>query len=301
MSVDLITGGTSKAGTTALYDMLRQHPDIFLPQRKELHYFSRPDLAKRVAGPGDAAVLAEIPATLEAYLAHYAGKGAGQIALDISPSYLFHHTCAARIDEALPHATVVFCLRNPLDKAFSHYVPLLGEARETLSFEEALKAEADRKAQGFGDVWLYAESGYYADAVEAFQTALGPDRVKVVLFDDLRTDPHDVLSDICDFAGLMGPYRFETAVESNVSGAPRSALLARAMAPNGFTNALRRILPARLGQAARRALRGLNTAEKPTLLPQTRDILLARYDADIARLEALIGRKTGWRRPTERP
>lgn len=294
MSVDLIIGGASKSGTTAMYEMLRSNPDFFLPKRKELHYFSRPFLEATTAGPGDAAVVAEIPLSLREYLAQFQEKTPGQVAVDISPSYLFHHGSAAAIERDLPGVKLVFILRRPEEKVFSQYVHLVGEGRETLSFEDALAAEARRKAVGYSDMWLYGESGYYAEAVAAFQDALGADRVKVVLFDDFRADPAAVLADICRFAGLDGSQRFDTALEANVSGAPRSVWLARAMAPNAFTNFLRRLLPARLGQFARRQLRGLNTAAKPELAGATRAALRARYAEDIRKLETLIGRQTGW-------
>lgn len=294
MSVNLIIGGTSKAGTTALYDLLRQSPDFFLPKRKELHHFSRPFIEGTVAGPGDAAVLAEIPDTLDAYLAHFADKRPEQIAVDVSPSYLFHHGSAAAIARALPDVKVAFILRRPEEKVFSQYTHLVGEGRETMSFEDALDAEAGRKASGYSDMWLYAESGYYADAIAAFQAALGRERVMIVLFDDFRRDPSVVLRDICLFAGLDGNQEFKTELESNVSGAPRSVLLARLMAPNAFTNLLRRVLPSQLGRVARRALRAANTAGKPIICPETRNTLRGLYAEDISRLETLIGRETGW-------
>lgn len=299
MSVDLIVGGASKAGTTALYDMLRQRPDFFLPKRKELHYFSRPFIEGTTNGPGDAAVLAEIPDTLDTYFAHFADKRPGQIAVDVSPSYLFHHASAAAIERELPSVKIVFILRRPEEKVFSQYTHLVGEGRETMSFEDALGAEANRKAAGYSDIWLYAESGYYADAVMAFQAALGPGRTMIVLFDDFRRDPGSVLRDICLFVGLDGRQEFRTELESNVSGAPRSVLLARLIGPNAFTNLLRRILPSQLGRIARRALRAANSAGKPILNPETRNMLKGIYAEDISRLETLIGRKTGWLTPKE--
>ncbi|WBY17285.1 sulfotransferase [Erythrobacteraceae bacterium WH01K] len=294
MSVDLIIGGASKAGTTALYDMLKQSPAFFLPERKELHYFSRPDLEKTTAGPGDAAVLAEIPATLKSYLHHYEAKQPGQVAVDISPSYLFHYGSAARIAEALPSARAVFILREPEEKVFSQYVHLVGEARESLSFENALEAEPSRKSAGYADMWLYRESGYYADAIAAFQRALGAENVKVILFDDFRRDPQGVLKAISLFAGVTEDQRFDTSINANVSGAPRSRLLARIAAPNRFTNILRALLPPPVGQALRRALRKVNTGAKPELPDQVRAALRSDFRGDIDRLEALIGRPTGW-------
>lgn len=294
MSIDLIVGGTSKAGTTALYDMLKKNPAFFLPERKELHFFSRADLEHMTSGPGDAAVVDQIPVTLDDYLSNYADRRPDQIAVDVSPSYLFHHDSADRIARALPSARALFILRKPEDKVFSQYVHLVGEGRETLSFEEALACEEERADAGYSDMWLYARSGNYAAGVEAFQKALGKDRVMVILFDEFEAQPDEVLRGICQFAGLDGSQIFETDHKSNVSGTPRSVLLAKLMSPNRFTNALRRIVPARLGQKARRVLRSINTGAKPKIEPETKQRLSVLYSADIVRLEQLIGRKTGW-------
>lgn len=294
-TVNLIIGGASKSGTTAIYDMLRQNSAFFLPKRKELHYFSRAFLEKTTAGPGDAAVLEEIPETLASYLSHYVDKDAGQVAIDVSPSYLYHHGSAALMAQDLPGVKVVFILRRPENKVFSQYMHLVGEGRETLSFEEALEQETARKAKGYADMWLYTESGYYSDAIAAFQLALGTENVKVFLFEEFRRDPDSVLKEICLFAGLDGSQSFDTELESNVSGAPRSVLLARLMAPNGFTNFLRRILPSKLGQSIRRIIRSMNTGKKTEISTESRAHLSALYQDDIAKLEALIGRSTGWR------
>lgn len=297
MSIDLIVGGTSKAGTTALYDMLKQNLAFFLPERKELHYFSRPFLEKCATGPGDAAVLALIPATRASYLGHYRAKKPGQIAVDVSPSYLYFHESAELIARDCPDARVLFLLRRPEEKVFSQYIHLMGEGRETLSFEEALEQEEERAAAGYSDMWLYARSGFYANSVAHFQQTLGKDRVKVVLYDDFRARPDAVLAELCRFVDLDGSQQFDTSAETNVSGKPRSVLLAKVMSPNSFTNILRRLMPAPLARFVRRNLRALNTGPKPDMDPHTKRMLRALYDDDIAKLESLIGRETGWRNP----
>ncbi len=194
----------------------------------------------------------------------------------------------------MPGAKALFILREPEDKVFSQYVHLVGEARETLSFEHALEAEPSRKQAGYSDMWLYRESGYYARGIEAFQNALGHDNVKIVLFNDFRRDPQGVLLDICRFAGITEPQTFDTQISANVSGAPRSKVLARIAAPNRFTNGLRALLPARVGQALRRGLRKVNTGAKPELSADIRANLRREFQADIVRLEKNIGRSTSW-------
>lgn len=295
MSVDLIIGGTSKAGTTALYDILKQSESFFVPARKELHYFSRTFLERSAAGPGDAAVLSQVPRSLDSYLRHFTGKKPGQVAVDVSPSYLFFSESAPLIARDCPDARVFFILRRPDEKVFSQYVHLIGEGRETLTFEEGLDRENERAAAGYSDMWLYARSGFYADAVRSFQEALGKDRVKVVLYDEFRARPDEVLSQLCRFVGVDGAQRFDTSIKANVSGKPRWVFLAKLMGPNALTNFLRCLMPPPLTRLARRNLRALNTGAKPLMRPETRQRLQALYQDDIAKLEDLIGRETGWR------
>jgi len=295
MTVNLIIGGASKAGSTAIYDILRQNNAFFLPQRKELHYFSRSFLEKTVTGPGDKAVFDEIPSSFIDYLSYYDKKKPSQVAVDVSPSYLFHHNSAELIARTLPDVKVIFLLRRPEDKVFSQYMHLLGEGREKLSFEAGLKQELNRKALGFADMWLYRESGYYAKAIAKFQDTFGRKQVKVFLFDDFLSDPDEVLSQICKFVNLKGSQVFDTNLKSNVSGSPRSLFLAQLMAPNRYTNFLRRKLPSGIGAWVRRRLRILNTSTKPKLSCDTRAELSSYYNHDIAQLEKLIGRSTGWR------
>ena len=63
-------------------------------------------------------------------------------------------------------------------------------------------------------MWLYTESGYYSDAISAFQSSFGLENVKVVLFDDFRNDPRSILKEICLFVGLDGTQEFDTNLKS---------------------------------------------------------------------------------------
>ena len=182
----LIVGGASKSGTTALYHYLRQHPELCLPRKKELHYFSRPALERSAAGPGDRFVLAEIPSSFEAYRAHFGHCGGRRQAVDISPSYLFHHQAAVGMRRLLPDARILFVLRNPADKAFAQYLHLAGAGREKLRFEDALALEQQRADRGFSDIWLYRRSGFYADALEHYAGVFGPGGFAVFYHEELR-------------------------------------------------------------------------------------------------------------------
>jgi hypothetical protein len=288
-------GGASKSGTTALYYYLKQHPDLFLSEKKELHFFSRPELATHCDGPGDKFVLDEIPTTFEQYIAHFNAIRPGQVAFDISPSYLHFSGSADRIRAYFPHAKFVFILRNPADKAFSQYNHLRSTCRETLSFTEALERESMRAEAGYSDMWLYRDSGFYADRISKFLDVFGSGHVRIYLFDDFIREPSSVLGDLCAFVGVRGDIDFAEPGEVNVSGEPRSKLLAKTLLqPNRFTRLLRRLLPHDLGRWMRENIRKFNAGQKTQFPPELRSALLADYADDVQRLEALLGRSTGW-------
>jgi len=290
----LIIGGASKSGTTAVYYYLRQHPGICLSRKKELHFFSRSSLERTVSGPGDRFVLAEIPKTFNEYLSFFRHCDGSKMAVDISPSYLFHHEAAEVIKHFLSDVRIVFILRNPVEKGFSQYLHLVAAGRETVSFEEALERESKRKAQGFADMWLYRASGYYSVALEHFMQVFGRKNMKIFYYEEFLHDPERVLLDICAFAHVDSAFQFEPVTDANRSGQPKSALVTKILGPSTITFFARRILPQAFGRSLRKFVKEWNTGSKPILSENTRKVLLEGYRDDIRRIEALIGRESGW-------
>lgn len=290
----LIIGGASKSGTTALYYYLRQHPEICLSEKKELHYFSRPFLEKYSKGPGDLFVLTEVLKSIGAYQHSFSHCNSSTVTVDISPSYLFHYRCADEINTLMKKAKVIFILRNPVDKIYSQYLHLVGEGRETLSFEDALDAEPKRQSEGYSDMWLYRKSGKYAEAIKYFQKTLGHENVIVFYYDEFLSEPSIILKKICEFSKIDKKFNFKPIINANRSGSPKSILAAKLLAPNILTYLLRRIIPQSLGRIVRKTLKDLNTGQKQQMTEATQQKLLAEYINDIHKLESLIGRKSGW-------
>jgi len=290
----LIVGGASKSGTTAIYYYLKQNPAFFLPEKKELHYFSRQYLENRMAGKGDRYVCEEIPKTMGDYFGFYKDLKPEMIPVDISPSYLFYSKASHEIKTNVTNPFVVFILRNPVDKIFSQYVHLVGEGRESLPFSDALAEEGRRKEAGYSDMWLYQESGYYADSIEEYCSTLGRDKVKIFYYEEFLESPKSVLDEICELIGVPSDFDFDEVSDVNKSGAPKSQLLAKLLAPNKFTYLARRVLPKSFGRVARKIVKDFNTGRKPNLDSDLRTRLLDKYRDDIKRVEGLVGRSSGW-------
>jgi Sulfotransferase domain len=122
--------GTQKGGTTSLFNYLTEHPSVLPPIGKEVHYF---DLHYQ---GGENWYRGRFP---------YANRlRRGALTLDASPYYLFHPLAPARAAGLLPDVKLIALVRNPIDRALSHYQHEVRAGREPLSFEEALDREEDR-------------------------------------------------------------------------------------------------------------------------------------------------------------
>jgi hypothetical protein len=124
---DFLCIGAQKAGTTTLHDLLQRHPDAFVPEVKETHYFSL-----------------HFDQPLAWYERHFAAARPAQIVGEITPYYLFHPAAAARIAGQLPTARLIVLLRDPVERALSGYFHAKRHGMEPLPIDEAFASEADR-------------------------------------------------------------------------------------------------------------------------------------------------------------
>ena len=195
---DFLILGAQKAGTTALYAYLRWHPQITGPSFKEVGFFDR-HYAR-----GERWYRAHLPIT----------RG-GKVVGEASPSYLFHPLAPERVARLVPGARLIALLRNPVDRAFSHYQHEVALGREPLSFAEAIAREDDRMRgelermlgdpSYFSHAWwnyTYAARGRYAEQLERWFTAFPRERLLVLLTDDLARDTAGTYRRVLEFLGV---------------------------------------------------------------------------------------------------
>ena len=291
---DLFVVGDAKCGTTSLHRLFELAPGVGTARtRKELHFFSAPELVRAVRGPGDAAIPGAIVQDEAAYLAEFAHLDPGLPAIaDVSPSYLRVPAAAERLQAFAPEARIVILVREPAAKVFSQYVHLWSAGRETLPFEAAFAASEERRARGFSDMFDYAGGGYYAAAVARFFERFGPERVLVLLFEELTADMAGARERLEAFLGTALPPLALPRI--NAGGRVRSPIIAALLGNERLKGALRAALPLGLRTRLSSGLRAAVATERPELAPETRDALRRRYAADAAELARLIGRPTGW-------
>jgi len=143
-----------RCGTTSLFDCLKDHPQVSPSRRKEVHFF---DL-QVARGTGwyrrQFAPLRRLP------------DGSDSRPLESSPYYMFHPAVPARIRAVAPEAKIVFLLRDPVERAISHFRKNVRDDREPLPFAAALAAEDERLAGT--EAWLLADPRHASPAHQYF-------------------------------------------------------------------------------------------------------------------------------------
>jgi hypothetical protein len=292
---NFVVVGAAKCGTTSLFHYLRQHPAIFLPTQKELHYFAYVQLSRNAGGPGGGRTLAFACATREEYETHYRGAAGHQAIGEVSPSYFYFAEVSENIKAELGGPRIVILLRDPVEKAYSQYMHLVRDNLESLPFFEGLMAEPDRAASGWPAMWRYAESSLYSQRVRKYLEVFGAERVKIFLFEDLVRNPGRVLGTLYEFLSTGPGGEVDTSRVYNRTGPPRSRLLADLLArPNPVTAAARRWLPEDLRDRVKNAMLNLNTGRKDAIDDSSRAYLRAYFADDVQELERLLGRQLGW-------
>lgn len=187
---NLFLVGVMKAGTTTIYDALRQHPDVYMTPVKEPNYLAWGDRPLAFTGPGDEETVRLSFTRESSYAALFAWHDGERLVGEASTSSLGSERATERILAMAPDASILIILRDPVDRAYATYRRLCLVGRERLrTFEEALAAEDARLAAGWEPIWAYAQSGRYAEHIERHLRCFPAGRVHVLFYDDLAADP----------------------------------------------------------------------------------------------------------------
>ena len=288
---NLFLVGVQRSATTALWTYLSQHPEIFMAQ-KELHYFGR-DLAEcgGVVDPGTRL-------TWPAYLARFRDAGAARYLGDASVGYIYSRTAAAEIRESCPEARIVVSFRNPVDMLHSTYGLLRFQGMEQApDFASAVTDDAPRWALtngGFNYGFTYRGLVHYGEQLERYLDAFGPERVHVVVYEDLADDVSQVYGDVLRFLEVDPDFRPELEVVF-ANRSVRSERFQRLLweSPAAVRRMVRLVLPnqaTRRRMGSRLAERNKRIAPRSEVAPELRRRLEDEFAGEVSRLSGLVGR-----------
>jgi hypothetical protein len=301
---DFIIGGERRSGTTSLAHWLEGHPEIWLRQEYDKAYFLETDVRgkqdnRRPDADSEAWERSHCP---EEY-ASFFSAGAGVRAIgEKSSDYLFWQPAHARLARYLPDVHFIFVLRNPADRAWSHYWNEVGKGRERLTFEKALEAEDERCA---ASAWArnnlsYRTRGFYDRSVEHLLGYFPRRALRVVTLERMRQDPIGELRGILEFLDVDPDIRLDrTGARYNANW----TMIPRPWSANPFAEPFIKAWNGVTGVAIkmvtrdkyrRRHLRMLaqglycQRARRETMQVATRAALTEIYAPHITRLEALL-------------
>lgn len=284
--------GAAKSGTTSLYFYLDKHPDIYIPSVKECRFFSQ--MSANFKGPGDEILNKNIIKSLDEYRLLFSSVKNEKAIGDVSPDYLyFYEKSIEKIKQILGDVRIIIILRNPVERAYSQYLHLLRDERETLSFEDALSNEEIRKKANWEWFWSYKDVGFYYKQVKAYIENFS--QVKIYLCDDLKKDALLLIRDIYRFLEVDDSFVPDDLNKRyNISGVPKSRWLYEFLnRPNSLRTALKPFISIILPKSKRQELKFLITEKnlkKTDMKTETREYLKGLYREDIIRLQELINR-----------
>ena len=227
-NIDFFVTGGARSGTTYLYNLLASQDSLDMSSVKETNYYldslSSHSVTQKIA-------------TKEEYLGLFRGKG---VRGEASPFYFFDDKGLRRLKNENPNVKVLLILRNPVNRAFSHYSMDKYKYGFNLGcFLESLEGEFENKLiEGVDN--NYRDMSMYSERVRAMNRIFGPDYIKVVIFEDLIREREKELSEVLDFLGVEAS-GFDFDLPKNESVSTRGVF--RIIIPYIRSGIFRRIVP----------------------------------------------------------
>lgn len=279
--------GAAKCGTTSLYQYLRSHPDVFMPERKEPTFFAVPE----AGGITDEAE----------YLALFSGADGKKAIGEASISYLYDPGSPVRIRSYLgDQIKIIVLVRNPVDMSYSLWGHQVRMGAESLSFESGLARETDRlnkpefAASCLGWVANYAYTGraMYGRQIQRYFNTFGPANIKVFIYEEFFRPGFPLYGGLCNFLGISEEH-IPNGKVYNPAGTIRSKWLRRIYNERlWWKEPLKLLLPLPIRRKLMEAIFLFNQKQKlmPALSLTMRGYLEGIFSPDVRLLENLIDR-----------
>ena len=275
-----------------MYAYLKSHPDVFMPDVKEPHYFGS-DLAFRYRRRPDE----------QQYRSYFAGADGQSRVGEASIWYLYSSDAAAEIRAAVPGARAVVMVRDPVEMIVAMHSQFVYNGHEDLPLAEALEAEADRaggrripESANFPAGLLYRKVASFAEQIERYYGVLGRDAVHVVVFDDLKADPAGTYRCVLEFLEVDPDHRPDFEVV-NANKVARSTTFRRLLndPPEWLRAPVRAALPWSLRRKMYRGLVSANIKREPRAPadPAVLEHLRADMADSVRQLGTLLRRDLG--------
>jgi len=287
--VDFFVIGVARGGTTSLYNYLQQHPGIFLPAVKECNYFSVVEsLDKEVYERPKAGeeYHMKIIRSEAVYSELFLTAEEGQLKGEVSPSYMWDQSTAARIFKYNKEAKIIVSLRNPIERAFSHYLMHVHTGHEkAATFEEALAQERNT-IWGGGN--MYLEMSTYYSQLKPYFDLFDKRQIRVLIQEEWTQHSAEAMNDTFRFLGAPPTEGEWNETTFNASKQLKNKGLLDVLRSKKIKNSLRKIVPEKTRDKIKEKL-FYKDGPKAALDSATYEKLKAYFKEDMKQTEALTG------------
>lgn len=279
--VNLFIVGAMKAGTTSFVEILKQHPDIYVPPVKEPHYFVN-NLPKSIYEPSRFFSLEnylknEFPKplhitkmeTLEQYNKIYSLHTNQKYLVDASTCYLAAHESAEKIFKYNPKAKIIILKRNPIDRAFSHYTMNINLGREKRSFNQVIEDEILAFNTNLLPWYSYLNMSLYNTQIEKYNTLFN--EVLIIDSESLFKNEESVLNEISHFLGIEA-FKINPPLHKNKSRSVRYKKLFYLIKKTGIKDYFSKIVPPKYKHKLYKII-SIDKTKKPILTPKNKQKL----------------------------
>ena len=293
---DFLIVGAQKSGTTSLHYYLKQHPQIFMPKVKELWFFSfmdaPPEWVRERAQRGLPTII-----KLDDYISYFAKASDSQVMGEACPIYLYKYSDTIRnikrvYREKHKDLKIIIILRNPAERALSHFMMNRRQGEPLEDLMEAVKLEViDRRLEENWSLVYYDYVGFgmYHEQVRAFMEEFP--HAKVFLYDEFCVDALKVVREIFAFLGVDKGFTSDVGIRHNVSGDTRFGLLDRLVhAQYPLKRLLKLFVPHEMRQRLMHKVDEKNIQRKQMPDDIRKELIERYYKDNILKLQKLINR-----------
>jgi len=261
--------GPAKCGTTSIHYYLKQHPEVYLPRIKEINFFAYYGQKGRYWAK-----------TLEEYKKYFKDVKNHKAVGEVTPFYFAIEGSAEKIQKIIPDTKIITILRNPIDRAYSHYNMSLRIGREKRDVSEAL---TDINS-------LYVNVGFYYRHLQKYYKRFKKEKIKILFYDQLVNTPVELIKELYQFIGVDTNFIPDLETKHAAGYLPKSKIVNKIF-DNYFTRfILKPILPARLLNFGIK-IKNINSRKPAKLPPDIRNYLIEVYKPDMLKLERLANKQ----------
>lgn len=304
---NFIIVGAAKSGTTSLYNYLDEHPDVYMSPIKEPNHFSsdiepekfnkafkkherekRIDLDEYLNGNMDYKLWGDYVQKWEQYRKLFKNVKHEKAIGEVSNSYLFSQVAAKNIIEKLPQVKIIMMLRNPMERAFSHYLANMRDGKTIKNFREEVESNYTLETREWGKKYLYIELGMYYQQVKRYLDVFPRENIKMYLYDDYKKDSVLLVKDLFRFIGVNPNVTIDFSKKYNESKIPKNKYFNFIISKSGIKKSAIKLFPLEYREKIKSMF--FTNEKKPKLSVEDKKFLLGIYREDIKNLSHVMNR-----------